>query len=104
MLSTLTQNLCLQLLQTYLLITLLAANAPQSAIDTALLVPLINLTFVLLHLGQRIAVSIGLPQFGQECALLLTSFPHSEHFISAIIFSSGIFKKFNYLITFVVPQ
>ena len=47
------------------------------------------------HEGQNVPASpqllwslVGLPQCGHDSALLLISFPHSEHFTSAIVFLS----------------
>lgn len=86
------------MLQTYLLITLFAANSPHNATDTALLAPLITLVLELPHFGQRIAVSIGVPQLGHDGALSLTDFPHSGQFISAMFSTSDIL--FNKIITY----
>ena len=72
-------------MQTYLLITLLAANTPHKATETALLAPEITFVFELPHFGHFTDVSIGSPQFGHAKALFDTSLPHPGHFINDII-------------------
>ena len=65
--------------------TLFAANTPHIATENALLAPLITFVLLLPHLGQRIVVSMGAPQLGQDLAILDTSLPHSGHLIIAIL-------------------
>jgi hypothetical protein len=62
-----------------------------------------------LHEGQNVPPSlwlrwsfIGLPQFGHDSALLLISFPHSEHFTSAIVFHP--FPPNDWVHSFLIPR